>query len=318
MSLHTTEEIASGGRTSVEVNNHDDCYYYWFATEPVTQAFCDSVTHLELTVNSLVEGSLAGREVWFELVIMDGKEACSPRTRDGVDLVWKTHQPPCGNYPVQSGVVFDCEHPIFTYLKAEDVIAVRISLGERPTNIAFTLSSGTLVAKRMSRGFFVPAGWTPKTLVHAIHSNGSCHVAAHDQNIQSKLWFSTPPLPEKVVSSLNLATFQLYTRSQNQGWADRPELGTYTWFEIALRKSSASLNATHDPPRVMSWRSHDTSIDQNASEEQGGEIFNYKHELLQHIEPGDVIEVWVYARFACWTHDAYEGRLELGLPAEMR
>ena len=58
---------------------------------------------------------------------------------------------------------------------------------------------------------------------------------------QTKLWFCTSPFRDHAFDQI--AAVQLFTTSNDQGWASEPERGSWTWFEWGLFSDAAEATA---------------------------------------------------------------------------
>ena len=83
----------------------------------------------------------------------------------------------------------------------------------------------------------------------------------------------------------NVEKIQLSTNAHNQGTAENPESGTWTWFDIVVLKSpSDTTPKTLKDGRSLVWMSHTTDINQSEDVFRDGLVFDRHHELLGLLE----------------------------------
>lgn len=132
---------------------------------------------------------------------------------------------------------------------------------------------------------------------------------------ERKDWFATPPLTSAALR--RLAAVRLYTTSRDQGWADRPEFETHTWFELCIAWPVVGADgnahvaiAERADGTLLSWISHrDNPVAKSTPREQRGHVFGPEHELWDHLRAGHVILVRACAQFAAWSNTAMDGAL---------
>ena len=117
-------------------------------------------------------------------------------------------------------------------------------------------------------------------------SISECEVQANSQEVVSKLWFKSEPLTAEFCD--NVTQIQLYTESRDQGRVDRPDLGSWSWFEIAVYPDYAAtepiVRQGDGAWAAMSWKSHHNIL---AVEEYGrhsGRVFDRGHELFSKLK----------------------------------
>jgi hypothetical protein len=100
----------------------------WFKSQPVDRKFCFRVTQLQLATDSKDQGYVldkkAGSWTWFELVILQDETSNEPkRSKDGKELVWRSHSNRLGNDTVTTrhfGAVFDRRSDLLANLEVSD------------------------------------------------------------------------------------------------------------------------------------------------------------------------------------------------------
>jgi hypothetical protein len=100
----------------------------WFKSQPVDRNFCFRVTQLQLATDSKDQGWVndkkAGSWTWFELVILQDETSNEPkRSKDGKELVWRSHSNRLGNDTVATrhfGAVFDRRSDLLANLEVRD------------------------------------------------------------------------------------------------------------------------------------------------------------------------------------------------------
>ncbi|KAG6837012.1 hypothetical protein H0H93_016474 [Arthromyces matolae] len=74
---------------------------------------------------------------------------------------------------------------------------------------------------------------------YIVASPERCDVVATNDQVASEIWFKTPALDKYVIE--NIKGVQLETKSHDQGWADNPEAGIWSWFDIIVLDENASM-----------------------------------------------------------------------------
>ncbi|KAF8522563.1 acyl transferase/acyl hydrolase/lysophospholipase [Hysterangium stoloniferum] len=136
-------------------------------------------------------------------------------------------------------------------------------------------------------------------------------VEAHDDQIQSEIWFTTEPLTSSTISRLK--SLQLFAESRDQGYADVPSAGNWTWFEIAIYDNSSSTLPKRKDGVSLVWTSHYNRFLSNEFGWAEGSFFGGERGLLAVLEPNDVIGVRLCARFPGWRILARTGYLVFDL-----
>ncbi|EJD54566.1 hypothetical protein AURDEDRAFT_119009 [Auricularia subglabra TFB-10046 SS5] len=138
----------------------------------------------------------------------------------------------------------------------------------------------------------------------------SIRVSASSGTVKHKDWFATAPLAASTLH--HLAAVRLYTTSHDQGWASRPELGSYTWFEICIASPSARAGlvvAKRADGTELRWRSHHNPVANSTPQELRGEVFGPHHELWEYLRESNIIVVRACAQYGGWSNFAMKGAL---------
>ncbi|KAG5643272.1 hypothetical protein DXG03_001239 [Asterophora parasitica] len=104
----------------------------WFRTPALEQTLLDKVEQIQLETKSRDQGFVdfpdAGSWSWFEIVVLESPEASEPKVKDGLALVWLSHENKLGeeDYETQLGPVLDENHDIFSGLEAGNALGVRV------------------------------------------------------------------------------------------------------------------------------------------------------------------------------------------------
>ena len=128
-----------------------------------------------------------------------------------------------------------------------------------------------------------------------------------DNQFNSKIWYTSPALNCTTIQ--HLTKIQLFAESHDQGYADDPLGGNWTWFELAILEDEGSTTPRQKDGIELIWRSHENRfLNKDFGWEEGTE-FGQKHDMLRLLEPGNVIAVRLCARFTGWIIAAREGLL---------
>ncbi|KAH7097204.1 hypothetical protein BKA62DRAFT_717335 [Auriculariales sp. MPI-PUGE-AT-0066] len=155
------------------------------------------------------------------------------------------------------------------------------------------------------------------------HSKKPIKVTASSYAVVRKAWFESPVLDTATLA--RVVGCQLRTSSRDQGWADRPEAGSWTWFELSLERPREAEQPLHharmfrtldeavgeDQWREVRWRSHCNRTANQLRHNLSGLRFERGHEIWRLARAGDRIAVTVCAQYGAWSNDAESGVLEL-------
>ncbi|KAE8149604.1 acyl transferase/acyl hydrolase/lysophospholipase [Aspergillus avenaceus] len=104
----------------------------WFQTEPLDASFISHIKSIRLKTDShdqgYVENRLEGNWTWFELSILDKKDAQYPKVKEELTLTWESHRNvmESDNFCHLEGHVFEEQHDLLRFLEEGDIIAVRL------------------------------------------------------------------------------------------------------------------------------------------------------------------------------------------------
>lgn len=148
--------------------------------------------------------------------------------------------------------------------------------------------------------------------LYTVKSTIECEQAATDDQIEYRNWFNTPVLDEETIKRLH--SIQLLAESCDQGFADVPSAGNWTWFEVGVYVDASASVLKEKEGIKLAWKSHSNRF---MSQEYGwseGILFDRKHEIFGMLSPGNVIGVRLCARFPGWSIMVKSGFLvvELG------
>ena len=128
-----------------------------------------------------------------------------------------------------------------------------------------------------------------------------------DNQSNAVVWFTSPVLLEEDIQHIDKV--QLFADSHDQGYANDPRAGNWTWFELALMENKASTAPRYKDGIALVWRSHRNRFLDAKYDWAKGAQFGARHDILRLLEPGNVIAVRLCARFKGWTIAAREGLL---------
>ncbi|KAK6531861.1 hypothetical protein TWF694_003026 [Orbilia ellipsospora] len=175
----------------------------------------------------------------------------------------------------------------------------------------------------MSVGYITARIWIAKLKSQAIE-NGRYKVKAAqevhdnaDENpaiTRSTVWFKSPALDPVTIRRLD--HIQLYAESHDQGFCDNPDLGNWTWFELAIYEDDQAEFPRSKGGVDLIWRSHYNAFSTNEFKWCEGELFEEKHDLIRCLEDGNVIGVRLCSRFSGWKIHARNGYLVFKIGSE--
>ncbi|TFK32671.1 acyl transferase/acyl hydrolase/lysophospholipase [Crucibulum laeve] len=148
--------------------------------------------------------------------------------------------------------------------------------------------------------------------LYTVKATAECQQSASDDQIQSRFWFSTPALDDETIKRLH--SIQLFAECRDQGFADVPSAGNWTWFEIGVYVDASGATLKEKDGVKLVWKSHPNRFLSNSYDWSNGMIFDKKHEIFGLLSPGNVIGIRLCARFPGWEIMAKSGYLvvELG------
>ncbi|KAG8999253.1 hypothetical protein FRB94_006341 [Tulasnella sp. JGI-2019a] len=132
-----------------------------------------------------------------------------------------------------------------------------------------------------------------------------------------QVWFKSEPLDRSII--YRLAQIQLVTKSRDQGWVDDDvrNAGSWSWFEVAIYadKDATSPRTRHNG-ELLQWKSHHNAFALPATTKHYGLVFDRRGQLLDDLEPGNVIVVHACVRFQGWENHADLGYIDMKLLKE--
>jgi len=131
-------------------------------------------------------------------------------------------------------------------------------------------------------------------------------VESHDGARVSETWFVSRPLVQRDLTGI--ARMILYTTSHDQGWAEHPELGSHSWFDVSIVSPNDKTKTRADGTGLV-WRSHGNQLESENYVEHEGTPFEAGHEIWDNLEVGDRIAVSVVAQYGFWANHAKAGKL---------
>ncbi|KAF7433810.1 hypothetical protein PC9H_005776 [Pleurotus ostreatus] len=146
---------------------------------------------------------------------------------------------------------------------------------------------------------------------YAISSSSPTRAEATSNELESKLWFKTPPLENSFLE--RVSCIRLQTTARDQGYVSFPDEGSWSWFDIAILASPESTTPLVRGGLTCLWRSHCNVIGYGKDTTTVGEVFDKEDDLFKVLQPGDVLAVMVCARFPGWENNATSASLEFRL-----
>ncbi|KDR69103.1 hypothetical protein GALMADRAFT_145819 [Galerina marginata CBS 339.88] len=137
---------------------------------------------------------------------------------------------------------------------------------------------------------------------------------ASDSTIVKKFYFGTGRVSKSEATSY--VSVQLSTSARDQGWADQPQAGLYSWFELAIltedmkRDQVVSDQIKKVDGNPLTWISHSVPITSTYTD-QDGPVFSRDHALIKNLEAGNVLAVLACAQYAQWECDVRQGKLNI-------
>ncbi len=126
--------------------------------------------------------------------------------------------------------------------------------------------------------------------------------------LETRLWFCTPPLSNAILKS-GIAV-QLFTTSNDQGWAGRPDLGSWTWFEWGLF-ASVEEATNRASSGSEGWReSHRNKVAVEQPQSLEGPLVTMGDDMWNGTVEGSVLAVRVCAQFGGWANHAHNAEVK--------
>ncbi|KAK7434582.1 hypothetical protein VKT23_020118 [Stygiomarasmius scandens] len=338
--LGTLDEkwLVSTDSCEIRGTSEDVASEIWFKSKPVTDSFCYRVTQLQLCTDSRDQGfaddKSKGNWTWFEIVILPDEQATEPRrNKDGKELAWISHNNQLANQDstMHFGAIFDRRCELLVNLEVGDVLAVRACA--RFSGWANYAKKGYIVARTLKEDLFTPHSWTLQSAVrpklldvedgsYSFVSTTSCTVRSSSDEMQSKIWFTTPSLDEHAINKLESVQLVTFSRLQLDMNSAPETDNSFSWFDLViLEKSTDTVPKTKNGISLV-WRSHSNSSKFIGRFGHQGQLFDIQDidstsnarakEIVQirsFLDPGDVIAVRVCAQFRGWENYAESGQL---------
>uniref|UniRef100_A0A0W0FFI5 PNPLA domain-containing protein n=1 Tax=Moniliophthora roreri TaxID=221103 RepID=A0A0W0FFI5_MONRR len=308
----------------------------WFKSKPVDRNFCYRVTQLQLCTDSRDQGYAddrsAGSWTWFELVILPSEAATEPKkSKEGKELSWRSHNNQLGNHNATRhfGVVFDRRSELLANFEVGDVLAVRVCA--RFSGWVNYADRGFIVARVLNEDLFTPHSWTLTSNVvpkfsedvedgsYSFMSTTPCNIKSEDNELKSKIWFTTPPLDQDAINRLE--SIQLFTRSRLQSNQTTRVLqgDSFSWFDLVILEKPTDTIPKVTNGVSLVWLSHSNDSSYIHPYGTQGQLFDEDDhqqprakqivQIKGSLEPGNVVGVRVCAQFAGWENYAEFGQL---------
>jgi hypothetical protein len=113
-----------------------------------------------------------------------------------------------------------------------------------------------------------------------------------------EIWFKSKPVDRKFC--YRVAQLQLSTDSHDQGFVDNSLLGSYSWFEVSILEDEKATEPRFKDTRELTWRSHSNRLGVKDVSRHYGVVFDRRGQLLDDLEPGNVIAVRICVQFQGW------------------
>ncbi|KAF8238015.1 FabD/lysophospholipase-like protein [Tricholoma matsutake] len=123
--------------------------------------------------------------------------------------------------------------------------------------------------------------------LYTVKSTIECEQAATDDQIEYRNWFNTPVLDEETIKRLH--SIQLLAESCDQGFADVPSAGNWTWFEVGVYVDASASVLKEKEGIKLAWKSHSNRF---MSQEYGwseGILFDRKHKIFGMLSSGFLV-----------------------------
>ncbi|KAK0567692.1 hypothetical protein OC861_002546 [Tilletia horrida] len=333
--LKTSKAVQAAGTSDGEHVDRVD----WFRSEPLTPVFVNRLAQLQLCTNSRDQGWASQRDhgswSWFEVALLDGTTFTPRKFPEGREMVWISHfnQLAEEKSTLHYGRTFDRRSELLANMDVGDVIQVRVCARFQGwKNFA---DSAWINTRLFKEDIFTTDRWTlasqTRPTVSGDHkvedvsfifgSSTSCTVAAVNDKIVSKIWFSTPALDQKSIN--NLEALQLFTRACFKR-IDQPDLikavpgESFSWFDIVILESPTATQPRVRDGVTLAWLSHANQYNNLGVDPTAGKLFDdagSKEEqdemhisqlktIKAALEPGNAIGVRVCAQFQNWQNVA--------------
>ena len=272
----------------------------WLTSRPLTHSDLATLTAIQLVTRSHDQGWVSfpdlGSYSWFDICIADAEHVVRERP-DGSQLRWCSHTNPLKSHKAdeREGVRFGRHDDIWSHLKVGDVILVKVCA-------QFPGWSNTAVSGCIC--FWHLAAAQHNTTLAATEQ--AIEVYANSATVVEEGWFASAPFARSDLA--RGSALQLVTYSQDQGWADFPDQGSWSWFDVCIADAAFHVRTREDGSRLQ-WTSHCNPITSEELGERRGKLFSPQHEIWSYLMEGDLILVKACARFPGWANYASRGDL---------
>ncbi|KAF7540964.1 hypothetical protein G7054_g961 [Neopestalotiopsis clavispora] len=137
-------------------------------------------------------------------------------------------------------------------------------------------------------------------------------LTSEDEQTFSQIWFKSRPLQSDTIQRIK--SIRLFAESHDQGFADDPNAGNWTWFELAILEGPTSKTPRSKDGVDLVWESHTNRFKTTEYEWKEGHSFGKYDDMMRLIEHGNVLAVRLCARYSGWQIYAKRGylRIEIG------
>ena len=132
-------------------------------------------------------------------------------------------------------------------------------------------------------------------------SQESCSLQTLDANTVQRIWFKTTPVDRSFCR--RVAQLQLCTDSYDQGWADNPGAGSWSWFEVCILANSEATQPKVQGNKTLSWTSHHNRVGVGRTSRYFGVVFDLHSPLLNSLEVRGSIAKYLHHSHLGHHHD---------------
>ncbi|KAI0101334.1 tyrosinase central domain-containing protein [Nemania sp. FL0031] len=147
---------------------------------------------------------------------------------------------------------------------------------------------------------------------YVIKREESASVEASNQEMQTKIWFKSPPLTAQTIRMIR--GIKLFAESHDQGFIDNLREGNWSWIQLAILENEEVTSPRKGRNgQELVVISHPNKVKSTEYSWLQGETFDSSHNFLKSLEAGNVIAVRLCARFANWKIYAKDGHLVIDI-----
>ncbi|KAF3003991.1 hypothetical protein E8E14_007678 [Neopestalotiopsis sp. 37M] len=136
-------------------------------------------------------------------------------------------------------------------------------------------------------------------------------LTSEDEQTVSQIWFKSRPLRSDTIQPIK--SIRLFAESHDQGFAEDPNAGNWTWFELAIFESPTSKTPRSKDGVELVWESHTNRFKTTEYEWKEGYLFGKYDDMMRLIEDGNVLGVRLCARYSGWKIYAKRGYLRIDI-----